>query len=181
MASEAKLASTATTGTAGSPNQPGSTSGPQTPTASACALGAKCQDGDMTFLAEFNYFCGMKLNVREASMDSNLQEQSRRVISDVKPSELASDGVIDYSGSLIKHINEASLASDRAAPNYDTAREKLISKYWRKDSDPVPKDQTYSQYFRGDLSRADALAGLDRIVEGPFNNGTGSWFDSSQA
>ena len=135
----------------------------------------------MTFLAEFNYFCGMKINVREAAMVTNEQEQSRRVISDVKPSGLAQDGLIDYSGSLLRHIDAASLARDRAAPGYDLAREKLLSKYWRKDTDPAPQDQTYSQYFRGDLSRADALAGLERIVKGPFNNGTGSWFDTSQA
>lgn len=52
----------------------------------------------------------------------------------------------------------------------------LIADYW---SDTAPADQTFSQYFAGDLSRAKALAGLQRIVHGPFSNGTGSWFDTS--
>lgn len=57
----------------------------------------------MTFLAEFNYFCGMKINVREAIMTPNLQEQSRRVISEIKPAEFSQQGLIDYSDSYLRH------------------------------------------------------------------------------
>jgi len=61
----------------------------------------------MTFLAEFNYFCGMKINVREAAMTANAQEQSRRVISDVKPADLDREALVDYTGSLLRHIDAA--------------------------------------------------------------------------
>jgi hypothetical protein len=85
--------------------------------------GAKCTDGDMTFLAEFNYFCGMKINVREAAMATNTQEQSRRVISDVKPADLAQDVLIDYTGPLLRHIDAAAAARDRASPGYSSMDE----------------------------------------------------------
>lgn len=125
-----------------------------TDTCAGMPAGAKCSDGDMTFLAEFNYFCGMKINVREAAMAANTDEQSRRVISDVKPADLGRDALVDYTGSLLRHI-DAAAAKDKTG--YDAAQAALVEGYWK---DTAPADQTYSQYFAGDLSRTKALAGL---------------------
>lgn len=102
----------------------------------ACAgipAGTKCTDGDMTFLAEFNYFCGMKINVREAAMAANTDEQSRRVISDVKPADFDRDAQVDYTGSLLRHI-DAAAAKDSTA--FDAAQEALVKDYW-KDTAPA--------------------------------------------
>ena len=117
-------------------------------------------------------------------MATNEDEQSRRVISDVKPAGLAEDGLIDYAGPLLRHIDPP-----HDATGYDTAQAALVASYWK---DTAPADQTYSQYFAGDLSRTKALAGLERIIQGPYDettradrikskDGTGSWFDTSQA
>lgn len=83
-------------------------------------VGEKCADGDLTFLAEFNYFAGMKINVREALMATNEDEQSRRVISDVKPAGLDREGPIDYAG-LLRQI-----AAPADTTGYDAAQAALV-------------------------------------------------------
>ena len=126
----------------------------------------------------------MKINVREAAMATNEDEQSRRVISDVKPAGLDQEGLIDYTGPLLRHIDPPADTT-----GYDVDQAARVAGYWK---DAAPADQTYSQYFAGDLSRTEALAGLERIIQGPYDKATlaeriknkersGSWFDTSQA
>ena len=59
---------------------------------------------------------------------------------------------------------------------------KKVALDWQYDLLPDgPADQTYSSYFAGSLSREEAFDRLESMIKGPYGNGTGSWFDSSQS
>jgi len=94
----------------------------------------------MTLINSFNYFCGMKINIREAELVDNDLTYAKGVITRLKQIEFSKDTLLDYADQYV------SLGAGTKG------------------------DQTYSQYFPGELSRDEALALYDELIA--TNNGT---------
>lgn len=127
------------------------------------------------------------------------------MISEVKPAEFSRQGLIDYSESYLRHpepgknakkygklAGSGSTGIGSSAPTNSQSNQKSSSSGsskaakvaldWQYDLLPDgPVDQTYSQYFAGNLSRKEAFDRLESMIKGPYGNGTDSWFDSSQS